>query len=165
MDISTQKEQFNMAYLCALAAHAGLKSSKPVVDDDSVDLQINGKGFRGRRRNPFIELQLKCTSQDFVVGDVIKFPLPIKNYNDLRGRDVSAPRYLAVLLVPEEPIGWIQHHAEHMSLHNTCYWVSIRDEPDTTNTTSVTVNVPLSQRLTTEALLTLLTLASNEDEP
>jgi hypothetical protein len=92
------KEVFNVAYVLPLAAQAGLNTSEPRVDDDSVDLMIIGSSFTGRRRETQISLQLKCSSQDLINGEHIKFPLKLKNYNDLRGRNISNPRYLVVTL-------------------------------------------------------------------
>lgn len=165
MDIAKKKEQFNVAYISAMAAQAGLNPSQLQVDDDSIDIQLCGKGFLGRIRNPMIQLQLKCTSQDVISGDVIKFPLSRKNYDDLRGQNVIVPRYLVVLLVPEKDDSWIQHHDASMSLHNTCYWFSLKDLPATTNKKSVTIEIPLSQRLTTASLSHFLTLASEAGAP
>jgi hypothetical protein len=160
MDPNKQKEEFQYAYLCALAAHAGLNRGHFSVDDDSVDIMFQGKGYDAPVRNPQIQIQLKCTSQNLLNGNVIKFPLPRKNYDDLRGDDVVAPRYLAVLVVPEPTADWVQQHPGYMSLHNECYWVSLRDAPATDNLTSVTVDVPLAQRLTTNVLLQLMQAAS-----
>ncbi|MEF9406875.1 hypothetical protein B7R77_04210 [Ralstonia solanacearum K60] len=157
-----QKEQFNIAYVHAIAAQAGFNPGKLEVDDDSIDLELSARGFVGIVRNPRVQLQLKCTSQDLVSGDVIKFPLSRKNYDDLRGTDVICPRYLAVLVVPEKPAEWLNHHPGHMALHNACYYLSLRDHPSSTNKTTVTVDVPLSQRLTTESLIQLMTAASNQ---
>lgn len=165
MDIAKKKEQFNVAYIYAMAAQAGLNPSQLQVDDDSIDIQLSGKGFLGRIRNPMVQLQLKCTSQDVISGEVIKFALSRKNYDDLRGQNVICPRYLVVLLVPEENDSWIQHHDAFMSLHNTCYWLSLKDFPTTSNSTSVTVDIPLSQRLTTASLSQFLTLASEGGAP
>ncbi|MGF6539396.1 DUF4365 domain-containing protein [Paraburkholderia youngii] len=161
MDIGKQKEQFNKAYVRAIAAQAGFNPSELEVDDDSVDFELSGRGFGGTIRNPKVQFQLKCTSQDFISGDVIKYPLPRKNYDDLRGTDLVCPRYLAVLLVPEDPTYWVEHHAEHMRLQNACFYVSLRDLPPTSNSTSVTVDIPLTQRLTTDSLRNIMTLASN----
>lgn len=108
-----------------------------------------------------VQLQLKCTSQDLVSGNVIKFPPSRKNFDDLRGANVICPRYLVVLLVPEDDGLWLKQHASHMALHNICYWLSLRDFPSTDNNSSVTVEIPLTQRLTTMNLRHLLTLASN----
>ncbi|MBF3830794.1 DUF4365 domain-containing protein [Burkholderia pseudomallei] len=163
MDISKQKEQFNKAYVRAIAAQAGFNPSELEVDDDSVDLELSGRGFTGVLRNPKVQFQLKCTSRDLISGDVIKFPLSRKNYDDLRGTDVVCPRYLAVLLVPDDPAYWLDHHHEHMCMYNACFYVSLRDRPSTANSTNVTVDVPLSQRLTTDSLMYLMTLASNRE--
>lgn len=161
MHISNKKEQFNIAYITAMAAQAGLNHNAPVVDEDSVDLTLIGKNYPGLFKDPHIQLQLKCTSQNLINGDVIKYPLSIKNYEELRGTSYICPRYLVVLLVPQNEQEWIVHHDEHMALHNQCYWISIKDYPSTTNTTSVVVDVPLNQRLTTDTLLKLMTDASN----
>ena len=161
MDPKKQKEEFQYAYLCALAAHAGLNRGDFRVDDDSVDITFQGKGYHAKIRNPQIQIQLKCTSQSLIHGSVIKYPLPRKNYDDLRGENVVAPRYLAVLLVPGNKDNWIVDHSDHISLHNICFWISLRDFPPTSNVTSVTVEVPLSQRLMTTTLLKMMEAASD----
>ncbi|MBT2325549.1 DUF4365 domain-containing protein [Variovorax paradoxus] len=162
MHITKRMEQFNLAYLCAMAAQAGMNPSKLDVDDDSVDLQLTATNWPGgRRRNPIIQLQLKCTAVAKVADDVIKFSLSKKNYDDLRAEDLTVPRYLVVMRVPETEHAWIQHNDDHMALHNSCYWASIRGYPPRENTTSVTVDIPLAQRLTTEGLCDLLSKASN----
>jgi hypothetical protein len=160
MDIAQRKEQFSLAYVHAMAAQAGFNSSRPAVDNDSVDLVLQGRDFTGGIRNPAIDLQLKCTSSPKISGDVLKFSLPIKNYNDLRTPNVLSPRYLFVLLVPDNHSDWIAHHDKHMALHHKCYWTSLRNMPSVDNTTSVTVDVPLQQLLTSDVLHQLLTQAS-----
>jgi Domain of unknown function (DUF4365) len=161
MNPQRQKEEFNYAYVCALAAHAGLNRTSSSVDDDSIDVAFKSKGYVGRLiRSPQIEFQLKCTSQDLVDGEVLKFPLPRKNYDDLRGTDFASPRYLAVLLVPENIEHWIAHKPEHIALHNNCYWLSLRDCAETDNVNSVTVSIPLAQRLTSETLRAMMDCAS-----
>ena len=45
MDKKKQMEQFNIAYIRSLAAHAGFKVSSCEVDDDSIDITIEGTGF------------------------------------------------------------------------------------------------------------------------
>lgn len=161
MDTGKLKEEFQYAYVAALAAHAGLNRGDFRVDNDSVDVTFQGKGYQGQIRNPQIQLQLKCTSRHLVSGGVIKFPLPKKNYDDLRGDNVVVPRYLAVLMVPEEIGQWVMHHDDCVALHNLCFWVSLREAPASTNADSVTVDIPLSQRLTTDALRDMMKAASN----
>ena len=49
MDIKKRKEQFNIAYLFAMAAHAGLNTGTMTVDDDSIDLLLHGRGYIGSK--------------------------------------------------------------------------------------------------------------------
>lgn len=161
MHLGNMMEQFNIAYVCAMAAQAGLNHNSPKVDEDSVDLTLHGTGYVGKVRNPHIDLQLKCSAQDLISGKFIKFPLSIKNYDDLRLDNLLHPKYLVVLLVSSKSDDWVQHHDSHMSLHERCYWVSIKGYPDTSNTSKIIVDVPLSQRLTTHELRILMQQASD----
>ncbi|MGE8451819.1 MAG: DUF4365 domain-containing protein [Pseudomonadales bacterium] len=161
MDRSKQKEEFQHAYLCALAAQAGLNRGEFRVDDDSVDVTFQTKGYIGTPvRSPAIQLQMKCTSQKLISNGVIKFPLSRKNYDDLRGENLAFPRYLAVLVVPSTPSSWIAHRKKHMALNNCCYWVSLRHAPEVNNSTTVTVDIPLKQRLTNHVLRQMMDAAS-----
>jgi hypothetical protein len=160
MDINQKKEQFSKAYVDALAAQIGLSTSEPSVDDDSIDLTITGKNFQGRFRNPKIDVQLKCTASNNG-SDLLKFPLKMKNYNDLRGGGLSCPRYLFVLVVPETPELWLLHGEDHSQFFHVCYWYSLMELPDVTNTSAVVLNIPKSQRLTSESIYELMQMASN----
>jgi hypothetical protein len=162
MDKNHIKEQFNIAYVNAMVAQAGLNHSILAVDNDSVDLLVTGTGFKGKYRNPQIHFQLKCTSGAKINNDNIKFQLKRKNYDDLRGNNVLCPRYLAVLLVPESKKEWIDYGDNNLTLNNTCYWLSIKDHPESQNKKSVTVDIPIHQRLTAEQLIILMTNASQE---
>lgn len=163
MHITARKEQFNRAYVGALAAQAGINSATPVIDNDSIDITFIGKDFPGLIRDPQISFQLKCTHQDLRVGDSIRFPLGRKNYDDLRDMRVGVPRYLAVLEVPESCDDWSDHIDEGMLLKSRCYWVSLKGPPDVEQE-SITVSVPLTQRLTSDALALLLSFASERRE-
>lgn len=162
MHITNQKELFNVAYVHAMAAQAGLNHGSLEVDDDSLDLIISGKGFGklGGLRNPQLHLQLKCTSQDLRSDDLIKFPLSMKNYNDLRATNVVAPSYLVVMIVPEDVSSWTSHTSTYMILNHCCYWVSLKGMPASNNKKKIVIDVPLKQRLTPDALHQLMVLAS-----
>jgi hypothetical protein len=161
MFITNQKEQFNVAYVGAMAAQAGLNTGNMKVDNQSIDLDVDGECPAAiTNRFPKISLQFKCTSQKLVKNGVIKFPLSRKNYDDLKNERLIVPRYLIVLLVPDDPKQWLVHKDDHMTVHNTCYWASIQPIPNLGNKKSVTIDIPISQRLDTATLLRLITLAS-----
>ncbi len=103
-------------------------------------------------RSPMMEVQLKATQQ----GDTLRekhmgFPLPIKNFNDLRLNSMM-PRLLIVLLLPADPAHWLETSEECMISRHCAYWVSLRGMAETDNTSSVTVFLPRSQRLSVEGL-------------
>ncbi|MDD5412151.1 MAG: DUF4365 domain-containing protein [Methylobacter sp.] len=160
MEKNQKKELFSRAYVKAIAAQVGFRTAIPDVDDDSVDIILKGKGFSSPIRNPQLEVQLKCTAKDNDDPSILKFTLPIKNYNDLRGDDLVCPRYLFVLVVPEDCEDWLTHEQDFVTVKHCCYWMSIKDFPDKPNTTNISIIIPKSQLLTSKSMRTLMEMAS-----
>lgn len=164
MDKFKQMEQFNIAYVHALASHAGFKISRCDVDDDSVDLTIEGTGFnQSKIRNPKIDFQLKSTSSFSIKDGTISYSLKKKNYMDLIGDNVLSPRYLILLNLSEDSSRWLNNLPSGISLHNHCYWCSLRDSPPTENNYSVTIKMPDTQILTSSLLKDMMMAASNRE--
>ncbi|BAY95550.1 MULTISPECIES: DUF4365 domain-containing protein [unclassified Tolypothrix] len=107
MDINQQKEQFSITYIRAIAAVAGYSLYRPEIDNDSVDLGIISRGGTGKILSPRLELQLKCTARDILDKNYIRYPLILKNYNDLK-INALVPRILVVVLIPEKITDWIK---------------------------------------------------------
>jgi hypothetical protein len=106
VDINQQKEQFSSNFVRVVAAVAGYALYKPEVDEDSVDWGIAAKGGIGSIYSPRLELQLKSTSRDVMDNHHVRYPLSLKNYNELRVNS-HVPRILVVVLLPENlSIGW-----------------------------------------------------------
>ena len=158
MTPSMQMEQFSMAYIRAVAASASYQISKPEPDTDSVD----GILMASFGRKPQLNFQAKATTQDIRIGSELHFPLSIKNYNDLRA-DTLIPRILIVLLMPREQSQWINQTDEELCLRRCAYWVCLADKPDTTNTSSVTVEVPTSNVFDHEQLVDLMQKVNRGD--
>lgn len=152
MDLSQQKEQFSVSYLRAVAAVAGYTLYEPTVDDDSVDWQIAARGTADTPRRPRVELQLKCSARDILRPETVRFPLEIKNYEDLRTDNLLVPRILIVVFVPRDVRDWIRHSEEELALRHCGYWSSLRGEPPVQNQGTITVSLPRSQQFTPEAL-------------
>ena len=85
----------SLSYIHAVAARAGFELMEPRIDIDSVDGLL--KSTTGRR--PQIDFQAKATSQPLLHAQTLIFPLPIKNYNDLRAETIN-PRILIVVALP-----------------------------------------------------------------
>ena len=131
MDLSAQKEDFSCAYIRAVAATAGFPVDEPKRDNESVDLVVRGTDFDGAVRNPRAEVQVKCSANFNQSGETIKFPIKIKNYDDLRPVNIVVPRFLVVVAVPESANEWLEQTTEQMILRHCGYFVSLRGLPPT----------------------------------
>ena len=168
MELNLQKEQFSVAYVWAVAATAGFGTSIPpkVMDNDSVDLTIAAHGRNGTVRSPRLDIQLKCTANaELKEEESFPFPLPIKNYNDLRGDDFMVPRLLVVVRVPDDLSLWTEATEDQLLLRHCGYWVSLRDAPLIENTTNKTVTIPRKQMFTVEGLKDLMTRIGEGEMP
>lgn len=165
MDINQQKEQFSRAYVKAVATVAGFSLFDPTVDDDSVDVLIAQKGGKGTVRSPRIDLQLKCTSRNLINDGEIKFPLSIKNYDDLRPENVQVPRILVVIVVPDDVQSWLEQTENKLSMYHCGYWKSLRGMPDTQNETNITISIPIAQPFTVEGLQAMMGRVSSGGIP
>ncbi|WP_407890518.1 DUF4365 domain-containing protein [Scytonema sp. NUACC26] len=105
--------------------------------------------------SPRLEVQLKCTAKDLSNENYIKYPLNLKNYNELK-INALVPRILVVVLVPDKIIDWLKQTEDELCLRYCAYWVSLRGAPDTENTTNVTIEIPRSNQLTPDALQAII---------
>ncbi|WP_347566224.1 DUF4365 domain-containing protein [Scytonema sp. UIC 10036] len=144
-----------MAYIRAITAVAGYSLYRPEVDNDSIDLGIVSRGGTGKILSPRLELQLKCTARDILDDNSIKYTLNLKNYNDLK-INALVPRILVVVLVPEKITDWLKQTEDELCLKHCAYWISLREMPDTENTTNVTIEIPRSNQLISDALQAII---------
>jgi hypothetical protein len=157
-----QKQQFSIAYIHAVAARAGYACQANLVDDDSVDITLAASGWvhgKAVLRSPRLEVQLKATAQEILRADHLAFPLPLKNYNDLRECSM-VPRLLVVLFLPPSLSEWLEQTEDQMVSRRCAYWLSLFDQPEVVNAKTVTVQVPRKNCLTVDNLQTLMQHAS-----
>ena len=151
MTLNNQKEQFSAAYAQAVASVVGLKVSKCEVDDDSIDITFERTGGLAER----VDIQLKCTAEPLPAKGDLKFPLKLKNYEDL-ARPTIMPRILVVLFVPEDCENWMEISPERAILKHAAWWLSLEGAADTDNGTSVTLTIPRTNLFTPDVLIDLL---------
>jgi hypothetical protein len=93
-----QKEEFSYAYIYALASAAGYSFQRATtpLDQVGVDVTITAVPETPEsRRLTLLDLQVKCTSRNVLLtDDEIRYPLPVKNYEELRYEEHSVPRIL-----------------------------------------------------------------------
>lgn len=155
MTLEQQKEQFSIAYVRAVAAAARVNIYKLEVDDDSIDIGFATRITSGRPSRPRIEAQLKCSAGIPEKNGGFRYPLLLKNYNDLSGDDLI-PRILIVLMVPPKTDNWLTQDGDRMIVRKAAFWLSLAGYPVTKNKTSVTVEVPKANLFDPKALLKLL---------
>lgn len=158
MDSNTQKEEFSYAYVYAVAAAAGYSfqiAPRP-LDAEGVDAIITGLGASNSTRRPRLDVQVKCTSRDLMEREFIRYPLSVKNYEELRLENPFVPRILIVVLVPDSPDDWLRQSPQELCLRYGGYWVSLRGLPPTQNLNSVTIQIPNQNIFSKNALKTLM---------
>ncbi len=160
MDINQQKEQFSYAYIYAVAASAGYSfqiAARP-LDFDGIDIILAGGIGSGIIRYPRLELQVKCTSRDVIGQEAIRYPLEVKNYNDLKVENIQTPRLLILVVVPDNLDNWLIQSQQELCLKYCGYWVSLRGQSPTQNQTTVTISIPKQNIFNVKALTTLMQL-------
>ncbi len=160
------KEEISLAYILAIAATKAFSTEITRVDNDSIDASICYSGYMVQGEStlysPSIKLQLKATSNANIIGDNLHFPLPIKNYNDLKARS-GTPRLLIVLCLPETQTDWLVHSPAELILKKCAYFLNLNGLPDSNNETTVTVKVPLSNIFSPDSIYDLMLKTSKEE--
>lgn len=142
----------SIAYVQAIAARAGYSCGEPPGPDrDSVDIQIAASGAM----RPKLDLQLKASTRLEGSEPEFRYPIKSKNYNDLRV-DTQTPRLLVVLDLPAEREQWLQVTTAELIIRRAAYWRSLRGEPETSNSSSVTIFIPKANIFDVEALTRLM---------
>lgn len=158
LDIAAAKEQYSYAYVKAMCAAARVNYSEMRTDNESVDIELIGSGFSGKWSRPRILVQLKCTSRFEYIDQkmqTIRYPLSIKNYNDLRETG-DLPKILVVVFCPQSSNEWVQWNPLSSQLRFSGYWTSLVGKPETPNKATISVDVPFSQPFNSVTLIELL---------
>ena len=130
-------EQFQIAFVHALAAVNGWRVSSIFPDYDGVDISISGSchadnGFMPLFTDPIIHVQLKATAAlRTLKNGLLSYDLEVKNYNQLIGNRYRTHRYMFLLDIPERCEDWCSFTSSAIMLRNKCYWVSLKDNPPT----------------------------------
>jgi hypothetical protein len=163
MHETRRKEQFSLAFVIAVATIAGFAVEAVRIDDDSVDFWLVSRRKHYLIQSPRIEVQVKCTAAHAVANGELHFPLPLKNYNELRAVDTHLPRLLFVVTVPKDLNDYIAVLPDGLFLRAKCYWVSLRGMTETSNSETVTVSIPAAQCVTPESLQILMDLVGQKE--
>jgi hypothetical protein len=158
---TSKQEEFSIAYIRAIAAPLGFNPGKYDIDNDSIDITFSAKYSNDSLiRSPELHLQLKCTEKEFSKDNFLHYQLSLKNYTELRGANISQPRYLVIVCIPKNENDWVNVRESDLILRYSAYWFSLRYAPDTNNSSSVTIKIPKNQKLNKESFKMLMDNAS-----
>ena len=159
------QEFFSEAYVSAIAAVAGFGFQVVNKDRNSIDADIKQRISESHCPEfEMLRIQLKCTYAHNPINGVLRFPLSVKNYNELRPMKLVIPRILVVVHVPNPPkTNWLQHNLDHLLLRYEAFWISLKGAPETKNEESITVS--LENKFTTESLVSLMDGIANGNTP
>ena len=160
------EEDLSISYLRAVAAQAQVTFELRHRDENSIDVHLSKQTTTedGNEFYAMFNVQLKATFSGYIETDTtIHYPLNVKNYNDLR-RPASNSIILCLLILPDDCSNWISQTPEELCLKKCMYWLSLKDYPETQNTTSVTVEIPKTNIVTVEALLNMIHDVANGGE-
>lgn len=155
--LSTQdrEEALSRAYANAIAAAAGYVTYEPGIDRDSVDLGFMASG----RMRPKLDAQLKATINLRRLGEVFKFPLKKKNYDDLR-IPTQVPRILVVMDLPKKESSWLSVSVSRLVMKKCAYWALLRGKDELPDgQASVTIDIPAVNRFDVDGLRKLMEAA------
>jgi hypothetical protein len=127
----------------------------PDYDRDSVDLGFMATG----RMRPNLHVQLKATINLRKAGEIFKFALKKKNYDDLRV-PTQVPRIVVVLALPKQETSWLNVSVSHLVMKRCAYWASLRGEPELPDDqASVSIEIPTVNRFDVDCLRKLMEAA------
>ena len=153
--MNTQKERFSLAYINAVATYADCTVLEPKVDSGSVD------GILKRTTiEEIIGFQAKATSRDIVErdGEHLHFPLPIRDYENLR--NAGRPFILIVVLLPDDETQWLTQTYDELCLRYCGYWLPLVGWQEVPNTDNVTVRIPTANVFSSSQLTDLMDKAA-----
>jgi hypothetical protein len=151
-DENALQGEFGETWLQAVAAGVGLSHGKPdTLDLDKADVQLTLREDVPGSYFPTVKVQVKTTrSLSRINEDSFSYPLDVKTYNILRRTDHVVRRILAVFETPDGER--VELLPRGTLLVGTGAWVSLEGEPDTSNTESVSVRLPVSNTIDRQGL-------------
>jgi len=157
LDIPHQKEALSRTYVRAVAARAGYVTTDHDFDRDGIDLGIKAGG----KMRPALDLQLKATENlGNPKGEFYHFPLKSGNYDKLR-IDTQTPRILVVLDLPKDESKWMTITPDCLVMRRRAYWLNLRGCEETSNRSTITVQIPRDNLFHVDSLRYLMQQSRN----
>lgn len=128
---TAMQEQLSIAYVHMVATAAGMTLMRHDTDYIGVDLTLKSLV---RRQIPGgsqveVDLQLKATTQDLGPSGVVSWSLDRRTYEFLTDPYRTNLACLGVLLLPNDPVQWLEHDTAGLLAKSHLYWQRATDFP------------------------------------
>lgn len=164
--LNDRKEEFSIAYINAVASVAGCSTTRSprLVDNSGIDITIRSSNNLGKFAHPSLDVQLKCTSSAEIeqINEIIKHPIPVGNYNTLI-RESCNPIILVLVIVPDDIKEWIDIDHEKTVMKRCGYWISLRGNQRTNNSSNITISIPSCNIFNQFSLSTIMNKIADGD--
>lgn len=158
LDRNQHQGLFGESLVRVLASAAGLIVARAELDVAGEDFTISHKGVIGHTRHPKIEVQVKSWSRPVCRDEQWQYQLRVRHFNELAGADFALPRFLVLVIVPDDWTDYATVSPDSVHLRYAAYWRSLRDHErvDLDPDTKVAVPVPRANLLTVDALRAMM---------
>lgn len=162
----TRMEDMSEAYLRALCAANGYSVEKSNHDNDGVDITVTCKGKPDaacKHSSPGVNIQLKSSYSKIRnnADGSINYDLEVKNYKWLIDNDRLTPLILVVFQMPNDQNLWIEQTIDWLKIKKCAYWISLKGKPDTSNASTISINIPNANLFTKDALKDIMIKTAN----
>lgn len=138
---------YGETWLRAVAASSGLLHGRPTtLDLEKADVELVRRGLWNGMWHPTVKVQVKTTVDLREEDGHLVYDLDIETYNALRRDNESVRRILVVFRLPRrgEKVRLLKSGT---LLVGRGAWVSLEGHPETTNTSSQVVRLPVANTL------------------
>ncbi|MGH4015122.1 MAG: DUF4365 domain-containing protein [Pseudonocardiaceae bacterium] len=160
LDPNQHQGLFGESFVRVLASAAGLVVARAELDVTGDDFTISHKGVIAGTRHPKVDVQVKSWARRNAVwrDGHWKYRMQARHFNELAGPDFALPRFLVLVIVPDDCADYATTHHDVVELKHAAYWLSLQDRQpvDRAPDAKVPVDVPVGNLLTVNALRTLM---------
>lgn len=162
---SNRKEDLSESYMEAISAINGIAMTRNRRDENGIDVFLTCDVTRkdGIEIGVTVEFQLKSTSMQLKQkGNDLSYYLDAKNYRDLKRKSTN-PRFLALLVLPENEPEWLECNADKLILRKCMYYKSLSSLKDKSNKEKAVVHFDVENDvLIPDSLLKLMQEVAEE---
>lgn len=162
LDRNQHQGLFGETFVEVLASAAGLLATRPRLDVTGEDFTICHKGTHGGRRHPKIDVQVKSWQKSEADASWReggwKYRMKVRQFNELVEDQFTLPRFLFVVIVPDDSTQYAMSEAGKLVLHHSAYWVSLShlSTVDPAHQATIALDIPTTNLLTVDSLRELV---------